>query len=197
MRLSSPNARLVVLAVLIAAAACILYLTRSGGEGPVRARALHFEPVPTERIVDFYASRGSQLATREAATAILAAAWRHDVHPAVLIAITGQEQSFVPLGDDPRIALNPFNVYGCWCDTDIPLEESAQVAAATVATRLQCLPERPRSNLIVWINSKANPCVREHGVYAVHRGWGPGVAKLFRDVVAPALGVDPQLARSQ
>ncbi len=109
----------------------------------------------------------------------------------MLVAITGQEQSFVPLGDDPRIAKNPFNVYGCWCKTTIPIEESAEVAAGTVAHRLLCVPERTGSNLIVWINSYANPCVKKEGVYAEDRHWGIGVAHIFHDTVAPALGLDP------
>ena len=50
----------------------------------------------------------------------------------------------MPLGDDPRIAKNPFNVYGCWCKTTIPIEESAEVAAGTVAHRLLCVPVETR-----------------------------------------------------
>jgi hypothetical protein len=179
-----------VLAVLVTVAV-ILLLIQSQPPTPTRAKALTYRPVPAAAIVAFYETHASQLANDRSANAILRAARRHNVNPGVLVAITGQEQSFVPLGDDPRIAKNPFNVYGCWCKTTIPIEESAEVAAGTVAHRLLCVPERTGSNLIVWINSYANPCVKKEGVYAEDRHWGIGVAHIFHDTVAPALGLDP------
>jgi hypothetical protein len=179
---------------LLAALAVILLLFETRPPTPTRARALTYRPVPADAIVAFYEARGSQLANQRTADAILHAARRHNVNPGVLVAITGQEQSFVPTGDDPRIAMNPFNVYGCWCKTTIAIEESAEVAAGTVAHRLLCVPEKQGSNLVVWINSFANPCVKKEGVYAEDRHWGVGVALLFRDTVAPALGLDAHAA---
>jgi hypothetical protein len=177
-----------VLAVALTIALAVL-LQSSQGPVPTRARALHYKPVSASSIVAFYQSKSSQLANVRTADAILRAALRHDVDPAVLVAVTGQEQSYAPVGQDPRIAKNPFNVYGCWCKTSIPIEESAEVAAGTIAHRLRCLP-RKGSNLIVWVNSFANPCVRAEGVYAEDRHWGVGVALIYRDTVAPALGLD-------
>ena len=188
------DARVIFVLAVLAGAAVIVLLLRSQPPAPTRARALTYEQVSAAAIVAFYETRGSQLANERTADAILRAARRHDVNPAVLVAITGQEQGYVPIGDDPRIARNPFNVYGCWCRTTIPIEESAEVAAGTVAHRLLCIPERPGSNLVVWINSFANPCVRKEGVYAEDRHWGVGVALIFRDVVAPALGLDARHA---
>jgi hypothetical protein len=182
----------VLYAVLVAAAVLLALLAESSQPPtPTRALALHYRPVPAGAIVDFYRAKDSQLANDRTAHAILEAALRHDVDPGVLVAVTGQEQSFAPLGQDPRIAQNPFNVYGCWCKTTIPIEESAEVAAGTIAHRLRCLP-RKGSNLIVWINSYANPCVKKEGVYAEDRHWGVGVALIYRDTVAPALGLDPK-----
>jgi hypothetical protein len=181
--------RVIFALAVVAALALILLLRASQPPTPTRALALHYQPVPASTIVAFYLAHGSQLANDRTAEAILRAAVRHDVDPAVLVAVTGQEQSYVPLGQDPRIAKNPFNVYGCWCKTNIPIEESAEVAAGTIAHRLRCLPRRG-SNLIVWINSYANPCVKAEGVYAEDRHWGIGVALIYRDTFAPALGLD-------
>jgi hypothetical protein len=184
------DSRVIFVLAVLAAAAIIVLLIRSQPPTPTRAKALTYEQVPAEAIVAFYEAHNSQLANERSAKAILRAAQRHDVNPAVLVAITGQEQSYAPIGDDPRIAMNPFNVYGCWCKTTIPIEESAEVAAGTVAHRLLCVPEKRGSNLVVWINSFANPCVKREGVYAEDRHWGVGVALIFRDTVAPALGLD-------
>ena len=186
------DVRVIFVLAVLASFAVIVLLVQSQPPTPTRAKALTFRPVPAAAIVAFYRAHGSQLANDRTAEAILRAARRHDVNPGVLVAITGQEQSFVPIGDDPRIAKNPFNVFGCWCKTTIPIEESAEVAAGTVAHRLLCLPEKHGSNLIVWINSFANPCVKKEGVYAEDRHWGVGVALLYRDEVAPALGLDPK-----
>ena len=188
------DVRVIFVLAVLAAVAVILLLVETQPPTPTRARALTYQPVPAAAIVAFYEAHGSQLANERTADAILRAARRHNVNPGVLVAITGQEQSFVPTGDDPRIAKNPFNVYGCWCKTTIPIEESAEVAAGTVAHRLLCVPEKQGSNLVVWINSFANPCVKKEGVYAEDRHWGVGVALLFRDTVAPALGLDAHAA---
>ena len=184
--------RVIFVLAVLAAFAIIVLLRASQPPTPTRALALNYRPLSVSAVVAFYESHNSQLANDRSAHAILLAAERHDVNPGVLVAITGQEQSFVPIGDDPRIAKNPFNVFGCWCKTTIPIEESAEVAAGTVAHRLLCLPEKHGSNLIVWINSFANPCVKKEGVYAEDRHWGVGVALLYRDEVAPALGLDPK-----
>jgi hypothetical protein len=188
------DARVIFVLAVVAGLAIILLLRASQPPTPTRALALNYRPVSSAAIVAFYVAHHSQLANERTAAAILHAAARHDVDPGVLVAVTGQEQSYVPLGDDPRIAKNPFNVYGCWCKTNIPIEESAEVAAGTIAHRLRCLPQRRGSNLIVWINSFANPCVKQEGVYAEDRHWGVGVALIYRDTVAPALGLDPHNA---
>jgi hypothetical protein len=188
------DTRVIFVLAVLATVAVILVLIESQPPTPTRARALTYQPVPAAAIIAFYQAHGSQLANQRTADAILLAARRHNVNPGVLVAITGQEQSYVPLGDDPRIAKNPFNVYGCWCKTTIPIELSAEVAAGTVAHRLLCVPAKPGSNLVVWINSFANPCVKKEGVYAEDRHWGIGVALIFRDTVAPALGLDAHRA---
>ena len=120
----------------------VVLLESSQAPVPTRARALTYRPVSAAAIVAFYQSKDSQLANERTADAILRAALRHDVDPGVLVAVTGQEQSFAPIGQNPRIAQNPFNVYGCWCKTSIPIEESAEVAAGTIAHRLRCLPKK-------------------------------------------------------
>lgn len=183
------DVRVIFVLAVAATIAIIVLLNASQPPTPTRAKALNFQPVSASTIVAFYTAHGSQLANDRTANAILRAARRHDVDPAVLVAVTGQEQAYAPLGQDPRIARNPFNVYGCWCKTSIPIEESAEVAAGTIAHRLLCLP-RKGSNLIVWVNSYANPCVKKEGVYAEDRHWGVGVALIYHDTVAPALGLD-------
>jgi hypothetical protein len=182
-RVRRRRAQVVYVAGLALCALASWLVWRSAPPQPAQARALRYQPVPLSRVEAFYRSRGSRLATPAAAAAIEIAAWRHDLDPVVLVAITGQEQGFVPQSSDPRVARNPFNVYGCWCRTDIPLLTSANVAAATVATRLQCLP-RAGSDLVVWINSRANPCVRREGPYAADAHWGPGVSRLYAEVAA-------------
>lgn len=58
---------------------------------------LRYEEVDKESIIDWLDKKGSYLASDYHVQAIIAAGKRYNVHPLLLVAITGQEQSFVPM----------------------------------------------------------------------------------------------------
>ena len=101
---------------------------------------------------------------------IINAAQAHGLNPLLLIAITGQEQSFDPVNqdtptDDYLISQDPFNYGGCWNQWDGTLAES--------------------EGAIEWINDPNN--TGDDGLYAVTDGqptpgWWEGVNMIFQDL---------------
>lgn len=138
-----------------------------GGDGGYRYAA-----VDTERLRAYLRQRGSALAEEPYLSAIVGAAERHDVHPLLLFAITGQEQSLVPSTHEhaERIASNPFNVYGSWETYNTDIDDSAGLAAKLVAKRLADRPED--ADAIQWINR----------TYAEDPNWWKGVSWFFEDM---------------
>ncbi len=131
-----------------------------------------YAPVDEERLKTYLRGRDSMLADDPYFGAIVAAAERHDVHPLLLFAITGQEQSFVPASHEraEAIASNPFNVYGSWEDYRTDIGDAATLAARLVAKRLA---DRPGDvDPIQWINSS----------YAEDPNWWKGVSWFFEDM---------------
>ncbi|WAH36774.1 murein hydrolase activator EnvC family protein [Alicyclobacillus dauci] len=107
------------------------------------------------------------------------AARSYDVNPALLIAITGQEQAFVPPSADAgEIRNNPFNVFYSWQVYNTNLADAANIAANTLRHKLSVSPPSGEDP-IHWINDPANPW----GIYATDPNWANGVETYFNSIM--------------
>lgn len=143
---------------------------------------LSYQPMAIAEMREWLQERNSALAKEGILRAIDRAGQSENIDPYLLIAITGQEQSFVPANHRfaEQIARNPWNVFGCWCSGDganLTTEESAKIAAKTVAKLSQ---DRPNGvDPLMWLIDRSNP----RGVYATHSGWAMGVSKIHRGIL--------------
>ncbi|QJC52048.1 hypothetical protein HGI30_11120 [Paenibacillus albicereus] len=132
-------------------------------------RSLQYADIDEAALQDFLEGRSSMLAGSRYMEAILDAARHYNIHPLLLFAITGQEQSFVP--DDHKraeqMANNPFNVHYSWQNFNTTIEESSMIAAKTVVNLSKNRPED--RDAIVWINRK----------YAEDPNWSKGVTSIL------------------
>ncbi|ASA20275.1 M23 family metallopeptidase [Paenibacillus donghaensis] len=152
----------------------------SVGTAPVE---LSYQPLNIDYVFGFLDKRKSALADRGLLNLIDQAGREKNISPYLLIAITGQEQSFVPRKHNQasQIIKNPWNVFGCWCKgkgATLTTGESAAIAANTIIKLSQ---DRPAGrDPIQWLSAKDNP----RGYYAEHNGWWIGVSKYFKLLVA-------------
>lgn len=140
---------------------------------------ISYRKLNIDYVYQFLKDRGSALADKEILEMIDQAGKKKNVDPHLLIAITGQEQSFVPKKNNhaDKIIKNPWNVFGCWCSgkgATLTTEESASIAASTI---VKLSANRPTGrDPIEWLSALDNP----KGYYAEHRGWWIGVSKFWR-----------------
>jgi len=136
---------------------------------------LQYQSVSAQKLYDYVHMQGSIFTISDIET-IMGAARRENVNPALMVAITGQEESFVPAAwpDASRIRNNPFNVYVSWQDYNTNLADAAQIAANTLAYKLS-IPPPDGENPIAWINDSRNPW----GIYATDLHWSYGVADIL------------------
>lgn len=129
----------------------------------------------TEAVIAWLSKKNSMEADMQYINAVDAAGRRFNVNPLLLLAITGQEQSFVPNGTQGATEMikNPFNVYGSWQVYAPGFTQSALIAAQTVSRLSVGCP--PGMNVIHWIDSPANPSYR----YAEDTDWWKGVSIFF------------------
>ncbi|HBV98004.1 MAG: hypothetical protein JL50_01150 [Peptococcaceae bacterium BICA1-7] len=140
---------------------------------------LVFKDIDAQRTIDWinsYLRKDSLIATPENLNTLIDVGRQFNVNPLLLIAITGQEQSFVPAGSSSRILGNPFNVYGSWESYSPGLETSAQVAARTIVSLSRGRPDGEHP--IHWLNSAENP----NGMYATDPTWWRGVTWFFNSL---------------
>ncbi|WP_168121897.1 M23 family metallopeptidase [Paenibacillus sp. HB172176] len=140
---------------------------------------LSYRPLRTEAVMQYLTAKKSALADPEILAMIDKAGKSQNVDPHFLIAITGQEQSFVPSNKlhADLIIRNPWNVFGCWCSgkgAELTTEESALIAAKTIVKLSQSRPATV--DPIYWLVSRDNP----HGYYAEHMGWWIGVKAFYK-----------------
>lgn len=142
---------------------------------PVAESYLRYEPIRLMALYSFLSSGGSAFSLRDVET-IVQAARAADVNPLLLIAITGQEESFVPQSwpAAAQIVNNPFNVHVSWQDYNTNLANAAQIAANSVRLKL-ATPPPPGEDAIAWINDPRNP----DGLYATDPHWANGVRAIF------------------
>ncbi|WP_151191815.1 hypothetical protein [Desulfotomaculum copahuensis] len=95
-----------------------------------------------------------------------------DVNPLLLLAITGQEQSFVPVdaAGAREMIKNPFNVYYSWQVFAPGFAKAALIASQTVRHLSYGCPAG--MNPVHWIDSPRNPRSR----YAQDTNWWRGVS---------------------
>lgn len=145
---------------------------------PVAVKELRFQFIPVQSLYDYVHARNSAFTLHDISV-IEAAGKKYDVNPALLVAITGQEQGFVPVNtpDEALILNNPFNVYHSWQDYNTNLADASDIAANTVAHKLSTPPPQGE-NAIQWINDPNNPW----GIYAQDHNWSYGVQDIFNSI---------------
>ncbi|MNW46937.1 Murein DD-endopeptidase MepM [compost metagenome] len=152
------------------------YVQPPGADVPVE---LSYRSMNIPEVLKFLEKRKSALADVNILALIDAAGQKTNVDPNLLLAITGQEQSFVPKKNNhaSEVIKNPWNVFGCWCSgkgATLTTEESAIIAAKTI---VKLSADRPSGrNPIEWLSAKDNP----KGYYAEHNGWWIGVSKYYK-----------------
>lgn len=143
---------------------------------------LSYRPLKTAAVIRYLEGKNSALADPVILAMIDKAGKAQNVDPHFLVAITGQEQSFVPNAKKHAelIIRNPWNVFGCWCSgkgAGLTTEESALIAAKTIVKLSQSRPAEV--DPIYWLVSRDNP----HGYYAEHTGWWLGVKKFYKAIL--------------
>nr|WP_315990518.1 hypothetical protein [Desulforamulus aquiferis] len=130
---------------------------------------LFYRDIDPAKLESSLRKRNSVLAGEPYLSALIQAGEEFNVNPLFLIAITGQEQSFVPSTDkDARvIANNPFNVHHSWKKYNTNIRDSARIAAETVAVLSKDRPEDVHP--VAWINR----------MYAEDTQWWIGVSRIF------------------
>ncbi|MEK0313929.1 hypothetical protein [Cohnella sp. 56] len=128
-----------------------------------------FAPFDAAAVKSYLVGRESVLAEEPYFGAIVESARKHNIDPLLLLAVTGQEQGFVPktAKQASRIANNPFNVYHSWQEYNTSIHDSSDIAAKLLAKLRAGIPagEEP----FAWLNR----------TYAEDAGWADGVRALY------------------
>lgn len=139
---------------------------------------ISYRPMDSEKVKNWLTSRNSALAQTELLQMINAAGQKTNIDPLLLLAITGQEQSFVPAAHKQanKIIQNPWNVFGSWASgkgATLTTEEAARIAAETILKLSQSRPADVEP--IRWLVDTRNP----NGVYATDSNWWLGVSQFY------------------
>lgn len=147
-------------------------VTSGGAASATVPGTIKYRPISNQGGVLRYLSEiNSMLADNKYLDALDAAGKKYNIDPLLLLAITGQEQSFVPKDwpNTDEMIKNPFNVYGSWQVYAPGFAQSAYIAAQTVNRLSANCPVW--MNPIQWIDSPENPNCR----YAEDTNWWMGV----------------------
>jgi putative ABC transport system permease protein len=133
----------------------------------------NYHEVPLESIRQWLKHKDSKLAEEPYLSAIVETAHHYNIHPFLLLAITGQEQGLVPNSNNKaaKIANNPFNVYHSWKEYNTDITDSSRIAAKTILTLVKGRPEAVHP--LKWINRK----------YAEDTKWHIGVEAFFKQML--------------
>lgn len=147
------------------------------GGGAIPPSDLQYHEVNPDELRAFLNSRGSYLVRN--VDSFITNARTFGINPLLLVAITGQEQSFDPErnADAAQVGRNPFNVFGSWMAYSPGFDKSCEVAARTVATKLS-FPVPSGLDPIHWMNDPRNPS----GSYAEDPNWWKGVKFWFQTI---------------
>ncbi len=133
---------------------------------------LKYEKVDEGKLKNWLDKKNSMLTAEPYFTAIISTSKKYDIHPLLMFAIVGQEQSFVPRtgAAAKKIVNNPFNVYGSWEKYNTNIYDSSSLAADVI---IKSSRNRPvYISTIRWINRK----------YAEDPNWWNGVSDLFNQM---------------
>ncbi|QGQ95903.1 hypothetical protein EHS13_13965 [Paenibacillus psychroresistens] len=132
-----------------------------------------YTSVKMEPIRQWLKKRDSMLAQEPYLSTIIATAKQYNIHPFLLLAIAGQEQSLVPNSNKKaaQIANNPFNVHHSWQEYNTDIADSTQIAAKTILTLIKGRPYDIHP--LEWINRK----------YAEDPKWHLGVEAFFKQML--------------
>lgn len=152
----------------------------TGPMQPVTLAQMHYRSVNPTVLYNYVHQQGSIFTLSDIQT-IVDAAQNYNINPALMVAITGQEESFVPASwpDASKIRNNPFNVYVSWQQYNTNLADAANIAANTLSHKL-ITPPPQGENPIAWINDPMNPW----GIYAQDTNWSYGVDDIFHTLTA-------------
>ncbi|MDP4181853.1 MAG: hypothetical protein Q8942_12260 [Bacillota bacterium] len=133
---------------------------------------LRWEDFKIEKMKSFLNSVHSILAEDEYLIPLVDTCRRKNLNAILLVAITGQEQSFVPRSKSNAkiVANNPFNVYHSWMEYNTDIKDSTSIACNTILNLSQNRPQNV--DPIQWINRK----------YARDQNWWKGVNKFFKKI---------------
>ncbi|MFC5531943.1 hypothetical protein [Cohnella yongneupensis] len=136
--------------------------------------ALRYTDIDAKAVKQYLKTRDALLADEPYFGAIVASAKDNGIHPLLLLAITGQEQGFVPKSNKnaKRIANNPFNVFHSWQEYNTNIRDSSDIAAGLLAKLADRRPEGV--DPFEWFNE----------TYAEDDQWAEGVRKLFEQLSA-------------
>ncbi len=114
-------------------------------------------------------SRNGLIGEPEYFNTIMRKAYQNNIDPLLLLAIIGQEQSFIPTTDDEKMAIinNPFNVFHSWTEYNTSLEDSTQIAINTIINRLSKATKQAQP--FEWLNL----------TYAEDVNWSNGVRLIY------------------
>lgn len=137
-----------------------------------------------DQIIAWLTPKNSLEVGKEYLQVLNAAGQRWNIDPLLLLAVTGQEQSFVPATDPEagKIINNPFNVFHSWTEFQGGFAITALWAANTLARLSAGVP--PDVNPIKWINGFDNTDARvnpEYG-YADDPQWYIGVSNYYNQL---------------
>lgn len=147
---------------------------RRSDQGAHLHEDLQYREISNERLIRYLEDKSSSLAEEHYVSTLIDVAWNYNVNPLLLVAITGQEQGFVPRDNDyaDEIVNNPFNVYNSWKDYNTDFENACKIAAGTVVELSKGRPEE--EDPIQWINRR----------YAEDENWHLGVTYFLKELTA-------------
>ena len=128
-----------------------------------------YKDMNLKAIYEYLENKNSKLIENDYLDIISKLSKKHYINPYLLIAIIGQEQSYVPRDHEytDEIINNPYNVFGSWQVYNTNFEEATQICLNTIDTALQNRTED--TDLIEFLNEK----------YSEDENWYKGVQIIF------------------
>jgi len=141
-------------------------------EGSHLPKQLQYQNINEAILKEYLLSHNSMLSEDKYIELFIQVAMDYNVNPLLLVAISGQEQDFVPLNHEyaDEMVNNPFNVYVSSKRYNTSFEDACKIAARTVLTSTEDRPDNAEP--IKWINK----------TYAEDVSWHIGVSYFFNEL---------------
>lgn len=114
----------------IADEANAFWVFKNPNGGPCGGGSIGFRDVSIVKLQQYLTGYHSMLVS--SVPTIVSVCKKYNINPVFVIAITRTEQSFVPVGSNPRIAGNPYNVYNSWEKYSPGIQKSTEVCCETL-----------------------------------------------------------------